>query len=362
MNHEANRSGGPTSLFWVAFDGDEMVAGMRCCGPLQSSAEASVLSEFATHPKVGRLSELIDQRLPFGVMEIKAVWVQLGRTDHRALSEALTRCYVHAMDWFGARFAVCSASTHALGRWRSSGGRPLEWLTPHPYPDERYRSVILWWDRAQLSDLSDRDQYQAMGDETAQLWLSSGRVATQHALDARTPRAQSRGSRTVVNNERWRPQVFDQSDPDECRVVRALLADASLVISDHLEDQLHELSRILPAVDADLLGEAPRWVHYPWRSAMVRTLGPRAFRRLRLDRNRNKITADEQDTLGKLRIGVVGLSVGHVVAHTLALEGLCGELRLADLDTIELSNLNRIPASLLDLGLNKAVLAARRVA
>ena len=71
--------------------------------------------------------------------------------------------------------------------------------------------------------------------------------------------------------------------------------------------------------------------------------------------------ADEQDTLGHLRIGVVGLSVGHVIAHTLALEGLCGELRLADMDTIELSNLNRIPASVLDLGLNKAVLAARRV-
>jgi molybdopterin/thiamine biosynthesis adenylyltransferase/nitroreductase len=362
LNREANRNGGPTSLFWVAFDGDDIVAGLRCCGPLQSSTEASVLSEFATHPKVSRLGDLIDQRLAFGVMEIKAVWVALGRADHRALSEALSRCYVHAMDWFGARFAVCSASTHALDRWRSSGGRPLEWLTPHPYPDERYRSVVLWWDRAQLAELADVGQRKVLASETAQLWLSSGTLATDHALDARAPRLQSRGSRTRVADGLWKPQVLDQGDPNQSRVVRALLADASLEISDHYADQLRELDEVVPDVAPELMAESPRWVHYPWRSSMVRILGPRAFRRLRLDRNRNKITTDEQDTLGRLRIGVVGLSVGHAIAHTLALEGLCGELRLADLDTIELSNLNRIPATVFDLGLNKAVLAARRIA
>jgi molybdopterin/thiamine biosynthesis adenylyltransferase/nitroreductase len=362
LNREANAKGGPTSLFWVAFDGLDIVAGLRCCGPLQSSTEASVLSEFATHPKVNRLGDLIDQRLAFGVVEIKAVWVALGRPDHRALSDALARCYVHAMDWFGARFAVCSASTHALDRWRSSGGRPLEWLTPHPYPDERYRSVVLWWDRAQSAELAESNQHQAMGSETAQLWLSSGRLATQRARDAGAPRTQSRGARTVATDGLWKPQVFDQGNPDEFRIVRALLADASLAVSDQLENQLRELDDVVPDAAPELLAESPRWVHYPWRSSLVRILGPRAFRRLRLDRNRNKITTDEQDRLGRLRIGVVGLSVGHAIAHTLALEGLCGELRLADLDTIELSNLNRIPATLLDLGLNKAVLAARRVA
>ncbi|HSS25362.1 MAG TPA: Rv1355c family protein, partial [Mycobacterium sp.] len=43
-------------------------------------------------------------------------------------------------------------------------------------------------------------------------------------------------------------------------------------------------------------------------------------------------------------------------------QGLCGELRLADFDRIELSNLNRLPATVLDLGLNKAEVAARRIA
>src|SRR5581483_6752442 len=69
-----------------------------------------------------------------------------------------------------------------------------------------------------------------------------------------------------------------------------------------------------------------------------------------------------QTRLGALRIGVAGLSVGHVIAHTLAAQGICGELRLADFDRVELSNLNRIPATVLDLGLNKAEVAARRIA
>jgi hypothetical protein len=91
-------------------------------------------------------------------------------------------------------------------------------------------------------------------------------------------------------------------------------------------------------------------------------LGPRGFRALRLDRNRNMITASEQDRLGALRIGVAGLSVGHVIAHTLAAQGLCGELRLADFDELELSNLNRVPATVFDLGVNKATVTARRIA
>jgi len=81
-----------------------------------------------------------------------------------------------------------------------------------------------------------------------------------------------------------------------------------------------------------------------------------------LDRNRNKLTRAEQARQRTLRIGIVGVSAGHSIAHVLAMEGLAGEIRLADFDVLELSNLNRIPASVLDLGVNKAVVAARRIA
>jgi molybdopterin/thiamine biosynthesis adenylyltransferase len=157
-------------------------------------------------------------------------------------------------------------------------------------------------------------------------------------------------------------RVLDAADPADNAILERLRADPVIEFIDHLDDQREDLLGLLPPPDAALVGEPSRWAYYPWRRTVAAVLGPRAFRAVRLDRNRNMITAEEQTRLGGLRIGVVGLSVGHVIAHTLAAQGMCGELRLADFDRIELSNLNRVPATVLDVGLNKAEVAARRIA
>lgn len=137
---------------------------------------------------------------------------------------------------------------------------------------------------------------------------------------------------------------------------------ADVAVIDRGEFLRAELQELLPVLTAVELAAPTQWAWYPWRRTLVAVLAPHLFRRLRLDRNRNKITLAEQGAFARLRIGVVGLSVGHAIAHTLALEGLCGQLRLADNDTIELSNLNRIPATIFDLGVNKAVVLSRRIA
>jgi molybdopterin/thiamine biosynthesis adenylyltransferase len=157
-------------------------------------------------------------------------------------------------------------------------------------------------------------------------------------------------------------QVLDSADPADNAVLVQLRADPVIEFIDHHEEQLEDLRKLRPPPDPELLAEPWRWAHYPWRRTVVAVLAPRAFRAVRLDRNRNMITTEEQTRLSALRIGVAGLSVGHVIAHTLAAQGLCGELRLADFDRIELSDLNRVPATVLDLGLNKAEVAARRIA
>ena len=126
--------------------------------------------------------------------------------------------------------------------------------------------------------------------------------------------------------------------------------------------QLAALRTLRPAAKPGLAEEPTRWAYYPWRRTVVGVLGPLGFRAVRLDRNRHLITEDEQADLARLCIGVAGLSVGHVIAHTLAAQGLCGALKVADFDILELSNLNRVPATVLDLGVNKATLAARRIA
>ena len=157
-------------------------------------------------------------------------------------------------------------------------------------------------------------------------------------------------------------QVLDPSSAGDQELLDRLGADPSIEILDSSDAQLVGLRKLRPTPSDEALTEGVRWAYYPWRRAVVAVLGPLGFATLRLDRNRNNITAAEQAKLRSMTIGVAGLSVGHVIAHTLALQGLCGSIRLADFDLLELSNLNRVPATVFDLGLNKAHVAARRIA
>ncbi|MGW4101157.1 Rv1355c family protein [Mycobacterium sp. NPDC004974] len=141
-----------------------------------------------------------------------------------------------------------------------------------------------------------------------------------------------------------------------------LRRDPRITVIDECHEQRSALRTLVPAVGQEVHDEPTRWAYYPWRRSLVHILGPAAFNRLRLDRNRNLVTAGEQRRLSGLRIGVIGLSVGHAIAYNLATEGLCGEIRLTDFDALELANLNRVPGTVFDLGLNKAVVAARRIA
>lgn len=140
------------------------------------------------------------------------------------------------------------------------------------------------------------------------------------------------GTAQTINS--YNARVLDPTDAKHHALLEQLRADPVVEIIDQHESQLEELRTLRPPPDEGLIAEACRWVYYPWRRAVVALLGPRAFRAVRLDRNRNVITTAEQDRLGSLRIGVAGLSVGHVIAHILAAQGMCGELRLADFDSI----------------------------
>lgn len=156
--------------------------------------------------------------------------------------------------------------------------------------------------------------------------------------------------------------ILDPQNPADAESLEALLRDPTVNTVDTWADQFAALAELRPAPTSDLLDEPARWVYYPWRATVLKLLGPRSYRRLRLDRNRHLATSGEQDRLGRLRIGIVGLSSGHLIAHSLAVAGFCGELRLTDFDTLGVSNLNRIPATVFDIGLNKATAAMRRIA
>jgi molybdopterin/thiamine biosynthesis adenylyltransferase len=143
------------------------------------------------------------------------------------------------------------------------------------------------------------------------------------------------------------------------------LGDPTVTVVDELQAQLEQLARCRapregdPVVPVECEGV---WFYYPWRRTLVHVLPRELHRELRFDRNHYAITAAEQERLLSLTVCVAGLSVGRAVVTTLVHEGVGGELRLADFDVLDLSNLNRITGGVADVGVSKVVLAAREVA
>jgi molybdopterin/thiamine biosynthesis adenylyltransferase/nitroreductase len=111
--------------------------------------------------------------------------------------------------------------------------------------------------------------------------------------------------------------------------------------------------------DPDLDGN---WIYYPWSQRLLHIVDEKEFIELRTSRNQYKITPAEQEQLSKRKVGIIGLSVGHAVAVSIATERTCGTLKLADFDTIELSNLNRIKTGIHNIGVNKCIVTAREIA
>lgn len=104
------------------------------------------------------------------------------------------------------------------------------------------------------------------------------------------------------------------------------------------------------------------WVFYPWSRTAVRLPDAQVFQAVRTARNKYKIDHREQELLYGKCIGVAGLSVGQSVSVALAMERSFGVLRIADFDTLELSNMNRIRTPVWNLGLRKTTIVAREIA
>jgi molybdopterin/thiamine biosynthesis adenylyltransferase/nitroreductase len=349
LHRQELEEGNGVSLFFLGFAADgKVVAGVRCHGPLEGSHQAALIEEMATSPEVDDFARLIDAHIAHGAIEIKGAFSKGESVTGHRLVATISRAVTHAMQWLGAEFAIAAVSHTLLKTGHETGARQVG-TTSVPFPDERYRTVAVEWYRARSHELCSPSHQLDLRLEAEQL---SRRNAT----------AASPIESVATAGAPWRPVVLDMQQRSHREVLQVLREDTSLQILDRYSEQHAQLAELKPAPATSMLDEGQRWVYFPWRRTVVRLLPPKGFTALRLDRNRNKLTRDEQSRLRTLRIGIVGLSAGHSIAHVLAMEGLAGELRLADFDSIELSNLNRLPATVLDLGINKAVVAARRIA
>lgn len=178
--------------------------------------------------------------------------------------------------------------------------------------------------------------------------------------------------------EQYEPVLFRLTQQQDRLAFENLLREhPDILVHDTIQNQLRELIKIQhPAERLDEkqldelvkqhLGDVPMeiygvWAYYPWQRKIVHILDEEEFIALRTNRNLYKITKEEQKILATKKIGIIGLSVGQSVALTLAMERSFGELRIADFDTLEITNLNRLRTPLYNLGLQKTVIVAREI-
>jgi hypothetical protein len=173
--------------------------------------------------------------------------------------------------------------------------------------------------------------------------------------------------------------IFNLQEAPDCKKLEILLTqNPDCIRIDTMKQQLAELAKIRNAhkkLTPEDIGEwitsflngLPMasygvWVYYPWSNQLVHTLNKDEFIEVRTSRNLYKITHEEQQLLSTKCIAIIGLSVGKSIALALATERTCGKMKLADFDSLDLSNLNRLNAGVQDIGLPKTIIAAREIA
>ena len=200
-----------------------------------------------------------------------------------------------------------------------------------------------------------------------------------NSLDKFKEITNTRTKDSLCENEMHKPIFFKINDETtKVDLLELLHKKQHIKIYDNIISQLKELVKCqkpnLTLKDEELeeevkyilkessLEEYGIWVYYPWNEKLVHTLEEKEFIELRTSRNKYKITEEERVTLSSKTIGVIGLSVGQSVSLTLAMERGFGELRIADFDELELTNLNRLRSGIHNLGIKKTVIVAREIA
>ncbi|WP_193376510.1 hypothetical protein [Mycobacterium sp. UM_CSW] len=158
LDIEALRSGADTTMFFAVIDDDgRVVAGVRAKGPLRSIEDAHAVAEWAGQPGEQAVRNMIADRIPSGILEMKSAWAVDNSDRKRSLTRAIARSGFHMMVILDSQFCMATAPTTILNRWRSSGG-VVAAIPATPYPDERYRTKMMWWNRRDFFNHAEPDQ------------------------------------------------------------------------------------------------------------------------------------------------------------------------------------------------------------
>jgi hypothetical protein len=167
LDPDPERCARDTALFWAMIDIDGcVVGGVRAKGPLASPEDSHAVVEWAGRPGEAAVRRMITDRVPFGVLEMKAAWLSPDGCGDRRRVKLLARSVFHGMARLGIDFCMATSAAHILEQWQSSGG-VIAPIPATPYPNERYQTKMLWWDRRTYSAHGEADQVAAIALEVA---------------------------------------------------------------------------------------------------------------------------------------------------------------------------------------------------
>jgi hypothetical protein len=186
LDVEALRSGDDTVMFFAVVDAaGRTVAGLRAIGPLRSAEDSHALVEWAGQPSQQLVCDMINDRVPFGVLEMKSAWATDDPDRSYRITGAMSRSAFHMMALLDNQFCMATAAAYALNRWRSSGG-VVSPIPATPYPTERYQTKMMWWDRHDFVNHAKPEQVSKILTETQ---LLTRRFSTHSASNPRASTA-----------------------------------------------------------------------------------------------------------------------------------------------------------------------------
>ena len=167
LDPDTARCAQDTALFWVLTDiSGEVVGGVRAKGPLLVPEDSHALIEWAGQPGECAVREMITTRIPRGIIEMKAAWLAKEPSGERHRARMIARSGFHALAVYDLDFCMATSAAHILEQWSSSGG-VIAPIPATPYPDARYHTKMMWWDRRTFGTNGHPEQVEAIHREMA---------------------------------------------------------------------------------------------------------------------------------------------------------------------------------------------------
>ncbi|MFF2084787.1 hypothetical protein ACFVVM_13495 [Nocardia sp. NPDC058176] len=165
---ESIADGDSTAGFFAVIDSDgTMVGGMRVHGPHLTPDEIAGFQPWIGTAGEAQLRAELVERIPLGVVETKGAW---SRREPRipGVGALLARAIPHAAWLLDARYVFGASPLHCLDIYRATAAQVPAEVSAVAYPDERYVTVPVWWDRDDLSTAAP-DQHELIVAEREQL-------------------------------------------------------------------------------------------------------------------------------------------------------------------------------------------------